>query len=91
MSGSEIEKIARETAERYNRYRSPEAIINVLSVENSVIEVVLSGSFCRSCGVYDWIEDYKYELIDLTGRQVDIIEVEQIDDESYKVKFRIHL
>ncbi|MCS7386695.1 MAG: hypothetical protein NDF55_08200 [archaeon GB-1867-005] len=89
MSKYEIERMAREAAERYNKYRAPEAMIKLLSVKDNAIEALISGSFCRSCGLYDWIEDYKYELMDMIGTQIEIVYIEQVNEESFKVKFKI--
>lgn len=58
--------IAQEVANKYNMKRSPEARLEIIDVDekNSIVEVMIKGSFCRTCGVDDWILDYKYELKD---------------------------
>ena len=55
----------REAIKRYNRYRSPEATARLLEAGEEGFAVEFSGSFCLSCGVYDWLEDLIYEIREL--------------------------
>jgi len=49
----------------YNKYRSPEAHAELVSLEKDKVIVKFEGTFCKTCGVNDWIEDFKYVLEDL--------------------------
>lgn len=59
-----IRILAREAAKVYNEKRSPEAVLDIVNVDDgsSLITVRIKGPFCRTCGVEDWIIDYQYEL-----------------------------
>jgi len=49
----------------YNKYRSPEAYAKLIGLEGEKIIVKFEGTFCETCGVNDWVEDFKYVLEDL--------------------------
>ena len=68
--------ILRKAIEIYNKYRAPEAIAEIISVEKDTISVKFTGHFCRTCGVVDWIEDLKYILEDL-GLKVNLVDVQE--------------
>ncbi len=87
----EMKKLANEAAERYNRYRFPEATVKVLNTTDNSIEVLFEGPFVNSCCFYDWIDDYKIELMDLSGIKFEILDIEQIDIEKFKVKFKANI
>ena len=57
-----IREAVERAVENYNRYRSPEAAARILGVKGDSVLVEFSGSFCHTCGVYDWLEDLIYEL-----------------------------
>lgn len=62
--------------EEYNRYRTREAEARLISVEGDRIKVEIAGSFCYTCGFYDYLEDLVYELED-NGVHGEISEVEE--------------
>lgn len=59
-----LRMLAEDVAMIYNKKRAPEATLEVLDVDekSSLVTVRITGSFCRTCGVDDWIVDYQYEL-----------------------------
>jgi len=71
-----IEMVVKKAVEEYNKYRAPEAIANILNIENDRVVVIFQGSFCETCGVYDWVEDLKYELENFNV-DADIISVKE--------------
>ncbi len=60
-----IRDIVAKAAEMYNRYRGAEAKAEVIKVTGDRIYVKIYGSFCLTCGVNDWVEDFRYVLEDL--------------------------
>lgn len=82
----DIDDVARRAARLYNRYRSPEALAEVIGVQGDTIMVRFKGSFCRTCGIRDWVEDYVYVLEDL-GFEAELVEYIEPDnpDEEYRV------
>ncbi len=91
-SGARIdEKLLERAVELYNRYRAPEAVARIRKVTGDRVEVVFEGSFCETCGIRDWVEDFAYVLEDLgvEARLEEYIEPE--DDDTRRIGvFRIY-
>ena len=86
ISGPDLSKLILRAVEVYNRYRSPEATAKLLTLEEDGFTVEFEGSFCQSCGVQDYFEDFVYELKDLNNDvEVKIREIEQTSPRSFKV------
>lgn len=73
------------TIDKYNKYHSPEATAKFVKSNRKSVTLEFSGPFCRSCGVSDWLDDFKIEL-EKKGLKVDISNIKE-KDESYLVKF----
>ncbi|NIP40038.1 MAG: hypothetical protein GTN39_00810 [Candidatus Aenigmarchaeota archaeon] len=58
MNRKEIEK----SVEEFNKYRSPEAKAKLISVGKESLEIEFTGSFCETCGFYDYFEDFRLIL-----------------------------
>ena len=85
---SELSKLVLRTIEVYNRYRSPEATAKLLKLEKNGFTIEFEGSFCQSCGVQDYFEDFIYELKGLSSDiEVEIGEIEQTSPQSFKVQY----
>jgi len=76
----ELRGLLSEAAEEYNRYRAPEAEAEVLGVEGDRFMVRFTGSFCYTCGFYDYFDDYAFLLEDDYGVRVRIAEVREVED-----------
>ena len=50
--------------EEFNRYRAPEAIAKLVRINKNELKVDISGTFCRTCGFYDYFDDLKIILED---------------------------
>lgn len=72
----------------YNRYRSPEARARLVSVSDDKIEVRISGSFCETCGIYDWLEDLVYVAKEL-GSELELVDAKQIREDSWIALYKI--
>lgn len=74
--------------EVYNRYRSQEATAKLLKLEKDSFIIEFEGSFCQSCGVQDYFEDFIYELEGLSSAiEIEIGEIEQTRPQSFEVKY----
>jgi len=78
MSPSTKERIA-EAIREFNKYRVPEAEARLVSLDEQSFKIRFTGSFCSTCGFYDYFDDYKI-LLQEVGLKIDITEVEEIDD-----------
>ncbi|MCC6016042.1 MAG: hypothetical protein LM582_03255 [Desulfurococcaceae archaeon] len=85
----DLDKVLKESIEIYNRYRAPEAVVEILGIDKDILIAKFSGYFCVTCGVIDWIEDYIYILKDL-GVDAQIVKVDYFTEDNYVlVKIRI--
>lgn len=72
----------------YNKYHAPESKAKLIKINNEEIVVKFEGPFCLTCGVTDWIEDFKYVLEDL-GLHADLHEVYDIEKYSGSSKIGV--
>ncbi len=56
MEGRLQEKV-KEALARYNEWRAPEAVAELVELKDDVATIRFTGTFCRTCGVYDYFED----------------------------------
>lgn len=68
-----------KAVEEYNRYRGVEAKAKILYLDREVLRLEIRGSFCETCGYYDWIEDIIYILMDYKIDS-EIIGIDELDD-----------
>ncbi|MGC8993447.1 MAG: hypothetical protein ACP5H3_01230 [Candidatus Aenigmatarchaeota archaeon] len=63
----DFEKALRKACRLFNKYRSPEAKAKIVSFNNSSKTFLVSfeGTFCRTCGFYDYFDDFTIFLEDL--------------------------
>lgn len=73
--------------ETYNRYRSPLATAKLVEVREGLLTIDFGGTYCRTCGVYDYFEDFIYELMDLADVQLEILSYEPQGPESFRVRY----
>ena len=87
MEEQQLRKIIEKAIEEYNKYRSPEVAAKLISLDKKVFKIEFIGSFCRTCGFYDYFDDLKILLEDF-GLKTEIVEIlEKI--EGAAVKFTI--
>jgi len=84
MTLSTKEKIAK-AIEEFNKYRVPEAKARLNSLDEQSFKIKFTGSFCLTCGFYDYFDDYKIFLQEV-GLKTEIIEIKEVD-EGAVVKF----
>jgi len=82
-----IESIVNRAIKEYNKYRIPEVKTNLIEFDENWLKINFEGSYCLTCGFYDYFDDFKITLEDL-GLKTDIIDIEE-KDESVTVKFKI--
>ncbi len=69
MNKSEILEAIKE----FNEFRSPEATAELLSKTDDIIIVKMSGTYRRSCGLYDYFEDLLWKFRDYLKVKVKIL------------------
>lgn len=87
ISVSKLKEVIKEAILEYNRYRVPEVKAKLISVNDNMIEVKFEGTFCYTCGFYDYFEDYAI-ILEEKGINIEIDEVQEAEDGGI-VRFRI--
>jgi hypothetical protein len=83
----EIKENIVKAVNEFNKYRAPEAEAKYLSLNEESFEIEFTGPFCRSCGFYDYFDDFKIFLEEL-GSKADISKIEEIKSGAF-VAFKI--
>jgi len=78
-------KIIKKVIKEYNKYRSPEVTARLIDIEDNFFKVEFGGSFCYTCGFYDYFDDFKILLED-NGLKTNITEIKKFDEGAI-VKF----
>ncbi|MEM2740148.1 MAG: hypothetical protein QXQ29_05045 [Candidatus Bathyarchaeia archaeon] len=73
--------------DEYNKYRSPEVTAKIESAGIDYIEILFKGTFCYTCGFYDYFEDFVIEARD-SGILLSIEKIVEIDDGAI-VRFKV--
>jgi hypothetical protein len=86
------EKVEKVLAE-FNRLHGSEANARILSIEGDEVIIEFEGSFCATCGLYDYFDDIKWEAMEF-GLELEPVEVlEAVEDDfehgRYVVKYRL--
>jgi len=78
-NGNEVRGAVERAVEEYNKYRSPESTALLLSIEGRRFTIAFVGPYCRTCGFYDYFDDYRVFLEELGVRSkiINIVEVEE--------------
>jgi len=86
---SDLKKSIVEAIKTYNKYRSPEAEAKLIKYGDNELFIEFKGPFCQGCGVYDYFEDFIYELRDIVNVEMEIKDVEKMDEEAFRVQYGI--
>jgi len=75
--------------EEYNKYRSPEAKAKLVKISEKEIVLDFEGSFCRTYGVSDYLEDFIYELQKIVYVKMRIAGFEKHENETIRARYII--
>ncbi len=90
ISESELEEIIRKTVALYNRFRGAEATAKIVSVTLEKVTIAYSGSFCYSCGVYDFLEDFVHDFKALTDKaELKIDKTREINPRTFEADYKV--
>ncbi|MEO2152787.1 MAG: hypothetical protein ABGW50_09050 [Thermococcus sp.] len=87
------EEKLRKVIEEFNRLHGSEARARVLKLEGDEVIIEFEGSFCATCGLYDYFDDIKWEAMDL-GLELEPVEVLEAEEDEfehgrYVVRYRL--
>lgn len=83
-----ISKVIKKAVEEFNKYRSPEATAKLISVKEKSFGIEFTGTFCKTCGFYDYFDDFRL-ILEEKGLKTKTGEVKEIDQGAV-VEFDIH-
>jgi hypothetical protein len=90
IESAHLKDLVLRTIEVYNRYRSPEATAKLVALEKDGFLIDFEGSFCTSCGVRDYFEDFIYELETINKKiKLQLAEIQPAGPQSFRVRYRI--
>ncbi len=78
-AGEDLRKAVDDAVSRFNSLRDPEAKATVLELRGDELRVEFTGNFCRTCGFYDYFEDFRLALRD-SGIEAKTVEIEEFED-----------
>jgi len=78
-------KAIAKAIEEFNKYRSPEATAKLISLGKKSFRVEFTGSFCKTCGFYDYFEDFRL-ILEEKGMKTETGKINETE-EGAKVKF----
>jgi hypothetical protein len=82
----ELVKIKKGIKE-FNKYRSPEAKVKLISTNKKSFKLEFTGHFCVTCGFYDYFDDFIIFLEEV-GLKTKIDKIKEIDNGAI-VKFKL--
>lgn len=82
----------RKVIEEFNKYHGSEAQARIIKAERDEVIIEFDGSFCKTCGLYDYFEDIKWEAMKF-GLDVEPVEVleseEEFEEGRYLVRYKL--
>ncbi|GAB6101919.1 hypothetical protein JCM16138_11420 [Thermococcus atlanticus] len=83
----------RRVIEEFNRLHGSEAQAKILRIGGDEVIIEFSGSFCATCGLYDYFDDIKWEAMNF-GLEIEPMEVleageDEFEHGRYVVRYRI--
>ncbi len=69
-------RLIRRAVKLYNRYRAPEATARLVTRKGDTFYIAFDGTYCETCGLYDWIDDMRYVMNEL-GLEAEIIKLNE--------------
>ncbi|MGD2066388.1 MAG: hypothetical protein PVI43_04360 [Candidatus Bathyarchaeota archaeon] len=76
--------------EVYNKYRSPEATAKLVEAKKDSFIIEFKGSFCQTCGVTEYFEDFIYDLEDINRNlRAEVKSIEPTGPQTFRVQYAV--
>ncbi|MCS7106631.1 MAG: hypothetical protein NZ902_00770 [Acidilobaceae archaeon] len=72
----------------YNKYRRREAQARLVHHEGDIVKVEVKGSFCETCGIYDWLEDLVYVAREV-GLELELVDAQEKASDKWLAVYRL--
>ena len=79
----EDEEKLKRILEEFNRLHGSEANARIIRLEGNEAIIEFEGSFCATCGLYDYFDDIKWEAMDL-GLELEPVEVLKAEEDDFE-------
>ncbi|MFX1465752.1 MAG: hypothetical protein ACFFA5_04705 [Promethearchaeota archaeon] len=79
LNNQSLEQILTKTIKEYNKYRSPEVVAKLTTVDNSSFKIEFKGHYCYTCGFYDYFDDFRF-LLEYDNMKTEIKEIVEIEE-----------
>ncbi len=90
LSQQELEQTVTKAVSLYNRLRSPEITIKLVSVSPISVTVSFSGGFCYGCGVMDYVEGFAQQFKALSGKaELKVGKTRQITPRNFEADYNV--
>lgn len=73
----------------FNKYRGHEVHVTIIEYHDNTLIVDFRGTYCQTCGLYDYFEDLIYEVKDLIDVEITIENAEPVGEDTYRVKYSL--
>ena len=73
----------RRVLDEFNRLHGSEARARIVRAGEGEVVVEFEGSFCATCGLYDYFEDIKWEAFDF-GLRVEPVEILEAEEDDFE-------
>jgi hypothetical protein len=92
LSQQELEQLVGKTVSLYNRLRSPEITVKLISVTPVSVTVSFSGGFCYGCGVLDYVESFAQQFKSLSGTaELKVGKTKQITPRNFEADYAVKM
>jgi len=92
LSQQELEQLVGKAISLFNRLRSPEITVKLISVTPANVTVSFSGGFCYGCGVLDYVEGFAQQFKALSGKaELKIGKTRQITPRNFEADYIIKM
>lgn len=90
LSEAELQDQVGKAVALYNRFHSPEATAKIVRVTLELVTVSFSGSFCYSCGVMDYLDDFAHQFKVLTDKaELKVDRTRQVNSRTFEADYRV--
>jgi hypothetical protein len=88
----ELEQLVGKAISLYNRLRSPEITVKLISVTPVSVTVSFSGGFCYGCGVLDYVESFAQQFKSLSGTaELKVGKTKQITPRNFEADYAVKM
>jgi hypothetical protein len=90
LSEAELENQVGKAVALYNRFHSPEATAKIVRVTLESVTIAFSGSFCYSCGVMDYLDDFIHQFKILTDKaELKVDHTRQVNPRTFEADYKV--